>query len=254
MPLPRFLQRKTPTPADTPELADGESPEVQEARTRARRRLMGAVVLLGAGVIVFPLLFESQPRTAATEVPMDVARKPQTSAATRATTSPPTSKPVVVAQAASTAAQEPARADSGANADAAASTPSSPLQTVPTQTVPAQVAEASVAMAPAPASAPALAPQPTSVPPLALKASAVDAAPTGGRYVVQVGAFTDMVALREARQKVEKLGLKTYIQVIETPTGNRTRVRVGPFETRDDANRAATKLKGAAMPAFILAL
>jgi DedD protein len=31
--------------------------------------------------------------------------------------------------------------------------------------------------------------------------------------VVQVGAYTDATTLRDARQKVEKLGLKTYTQV-----------------------------------------
>ena len=49
--------------------------------------------------------------------------------------------------------------------------------------------------------------------------------------------------LREARAKVEKLGLKTYVHVAETPAGPRTRVRVGPFATRDEAERAAAKLK-----------
>ena len=78
--------------------------------------------------------------------------------------------------------------------------------------------------------------------------------PTSGRFVVQVGAFTDPTSLREARQKVEKLGLKTYTQVIETEAGKRTRVRVGPFDARDEAERAATRLKSGGLPANILVL
>jgi DedD protein len=77
---------------------------------------------------------------------------------------------------------------------------------------------------------------------------------SAGRFVVQVGAFTDAVALREARQRVEKLGLKTYTQVIETPSGSRTRVRVGPFSTRAEAEQAGAKLKAAGLPAYQLAL
>ena len=88
----------------------------------------------------------------------------------------------------------------------------------------------------------------------AAKASAAEGVPSTGRFVVQVGAFTDMVAVREARQKVEKLGLKTYIQTIESATGKRTRVRVGPFETHEEAERAAVRLKAASFPAFIFAL
>ncbi|MCU0967236.1 MAG: SPOR domain-containing protein [Rubrivivax sp.] len=74
------------------------------------------------------------------------------------------------------------------------------------------------------------------------------------RFVVQVGAYTDPATLREARQKVERLGLKTYTQVIETDAGRRTRVRVGPFDSRADADEAARRLKAAGLPANILVL
>ena len=42
---------------------------------RARRRLIGAAVLLGLGVIGFPLLFETQPRPIAVDVPIEIPRK-----------------------------------------------------------------------------------------------------------------------------------------------------------------------------------
>ena len=75
-----------------------------------------------------------------------------------------------------------------------------------------------------------------------------------GRFVVQAGAYTDANALREARQKVEKLGMKTYTQVVETESGARTRVRVGPFVTRDEAEKAAARIKGSGLAASILSL
>jgi DedD protein len=91
-----------------------------------------------------------------------------------------------------------------------------------------------------------------------LEAKPASAAPasaaTSGRFVVQVGAFTDAAAAKEARAKVEKLGMKSYTQVAETPSGARTRVRVGPFATRDEAERAAARLKAAALPTVILTL
>jgi DedD protein len=71
---------------------------------------------------------------------------------------------------------------------------------------------------------------------------------------VQVGAFTDPATLREARARVEKLGLKTYTQVIEGDAGKRTRVRVGPFATREEATAAAARLKAAGLPGNVLAL
>jgi DedD protein len=92
--------------------------------------------------------------------------------------------------------------------------------------------------------------------PAAAAAPAASAVGAGvGRFVVQVGAFAEPAALSEARAKVEKLGLKTYTQVAETSAGPRTRVRVGPFASRDEAERAAAMIKSAAaLPAVILTL
>jgi DedD protein len=71
---------------------------------------------------------------------------------------------------------------------------------------------------------------------------------------VQVGAYSDANTLRETRQKVEKLGLRTYTQVIEGDAGKRTRVRVGPFGSREEAQAAAARLKAAGLPANLLTL
>jgi len=84
--------------------------------------------------------------------------------------------------------------------------------------------------------------------------AAVASEPKTARFVVQAGAYTDAATLREARQKVEKLGLKTYTQVVETESGARTRVRVGPFDSREEAEKAASRIKGSGMAANILSL
>ena len=69
-----------------------------------------------------------------------------------------------------------------------------------------------------------------------------------------MGAYTETDKLRDARQRVEKLGLKTYTQVVESDAGRRTRVRVGPFGTRDEAEKAAARIRAEGLPAAILAL
>jgi len=46
---------------------------IAAARTQARRRLVGAVLLLAVGVIGFPLLFETQPRPLPQDTPVVVA-------------------------------------------------------------------------------------------------------------------------------------------------------------------------------------
>jgi DedD protein len=79
------------------------------------------------------------------------------------------------------------------------------------------------------------------------------AAPTG-RFVVQVGAFADAGAAHLTRVKVEKLGLKTYTQVASTSAGKRIRVRLGPFATREQAEKARAKAAGAGLTAVVLTL
>jgi DedD protein len=72
--------------------------------------------------------------------------------------------------------------------------------------------------------------------------------------VVQVGAYADAAKLRDARAKVEQMGLKTYTQVVEGESGSRTRVRVGPFASRAEADAVAAKVKRTGLPTAVLAL
>jgi DedD protein len=81
-----------------------------------------------------------------------------------------------------------------------------------------------------------------------------DALPDTGRFIVQFGAFSDVTKSREVRQKVERAGLKTYAQIAKTADGDRIRVRVGPFATKAEAEKAASKIKALDLPASILAL
>ena len=69
-----------------------------------------------------------------------------------------------------------------------------------------------------------------------------------------VGAFADAGKLAEVRHKLEKLGLKTYTQVVEVEGSKRTRVRVGPFDNRAEADKAAARIRAAGLPAAILTL
>lgn len=69
-----------------------------------------------------------------------------------------------------------------------------------------------------------------------------------------MGAFADEATVRQTRQKVEKLGFKTYTQEVNTDAGKRVRVRLGPFATKEEAAQALSKLKGAGLPGAVLAL
>ena len=222
---------------------------VEVMRKRAKHRLIGAAVLVLVGVIGFPLLFDNQPRPIAVDIPIEIPDKNKV-------------KPLIVPAVPAPSA-------------AVASAPGKPVTAAP---APAPVPEAAapVEKPPKPAvaasEAPAVAKKPEPKPvetPAAVKptesakakallegkdVAAKEPAAADGRFVVQVGAFADVAKAREARLKVEKAGLKTYTQVVETKDGRRIRVRVGPFAGRAEADQAAEKIKKLDLSAAVLTL
>ena len=224
--------------------APAESVDI--VRKRAKHRLIGAAVLVLIGVVGFPLLFDSQPRP----VPVDIAIEIPNKSAVRPLITPqplPASTPV---------AQAPP-------ATAAAVVPNTPPKEEPVIVKPAPAPVVAPVMAPAPAVAAA----PSTPRPVAAKVddsararalldgkAPPSATASDVRMVVQVGAYADAAKAREARAKLEKAGLKTYAQVVDTQDGQRTRVRVGPFPSRAEAEQVAGKIKSLGLPVTILTL
>jgi len=205
-------------------------------RKRAKHRLIGAAVLVLVGVVGFPLLFDSQPRPIPVDIAIEIPARQSV-------------KPLAPAK--------PAPAPSAAPATPAPD----PAPVVP----PVAVASVTPAAAPVPAvpAAPvAAAPAAPRVAEDSARAKALlEDKPVAGanvpaelRLVVQVGAFADAAKAREVRLKLEKAGLKTYTQVVDSKEGKRTRVRVGPFANKAEADQAALKIKALDLPATILSL
>jgi DedD protein len=265
---------KRQTEASTEAPAQAEPDAVAAARTRARRRLIGATVLLGVGVIGFPLLFETQPRPIAVNIPIEIPRKDGLPPLALPPASPALSPlspasaavldespaPVLPAQA---VGKPPAEIVERATDQGRELTPTLPAATPPARPAAPSAPIAAVVKPPPAASKPAV-PKPTDDGARARalldgqssgqsSATAPASAPAA-RMVVQVGAYADAAKLAEARQKLEKLGLKTYTQVVEVDGAKRTRVRVGPFATRADADKAAVRIKAAGLPVAILTL
>jgi DedD protein len=74
------------------------------------------------------------------------------------------------------------------------------------------------------------------------------------RYIVQVGAFADVASAHTARMKVEHLGIKTYTQAVDTPTGKKVRVRIGPYANKAEADKAMATLRKAGVTGALLTL
>ena len=231
--------------------------EVNALRTRARQRLVGALVLLLVGVVGFPVLFETQPRPLPLDIPIQVGAR---DGGKVMPVPAPVNRPLPVTSLPADAGIDVVPAPQAASATTASTTASTPASSfaAPTPTAPTTaLVTAPVSSAPGVATVAALAriesPRASTVPASSSAASA-SAPAAAGRFVVQVGAYTDARTLKDTRSKVEKLGLQTYTQVIDGDAGKRTRVRLGPFATRAEAEAAAEKLKRADLPANILAL
>lgn len=231
---------------EEPAAAPAQPESVEAMRRRARHRLIGATVLVLLGVIGFPLLFDTQPRPIAVDIPIEIPDRnkvkplpaPPQPAARAAASSP-------VAAEATSAASAPKPEDKVAAAPVEAPSPQAQASQ------PASAPRAEAKPEPKPAAAAATKPDDAARAQALLEGRQIAA---NGRFVVQVGAFADASKAREARQKVERAGLKTYTTVAETKDGKRIRVRAGPFATRAEADKAAEKIKGLDLPAAILSL
>jgi DedD protein len=107
---------------------------------------------------------------------------------------------------------------------------------------------------------PANEPEPSAPAPVAAKperqaaAAAVKPAEAAARYVVQVGAFADKKSAQDARERLERKGLKTYAQVAQTKEGERIRVRLGPFTAKAEADKAAATAQSVGLAGKVLTL
>lgn len=228
---------------------------IELLRTQARRRLIGAVVLLAVGVVAFPLVFETEPRPLGADTPMQRVQGTVGGAVATLPAAPQGAAgagTVTPAQAAAAPSEAPplAEAPPPAAEVTPAAPPPQPAAPTPTPAVAVAVAERDQAQQGVEAQRARALLEGRSAAPATTPAEPVAAA----RYVVQVGAFSDKRALADVRGRVERLGLKTYTQVIDSPAGPRTRVRVGPFDSRAEADAAGAKLRTAGLPAAILTL
>ncbi|CAN7315045.1 SPOR domain-containing protein [Variovorax sp. LjRoot84] len=265
-------------------VAAAPAESIEAMRRRARHRLLGAAVLVLVGVIGFPLLFDTQPRPVSVDIPIEIPDRSKTKPLALPSTPAPTSTTAPTTGANTGAVVAAAPSGGGMiteSADGAEIPPSRPAPAAPpADTKPAApVAEAKPEPKPEPRPKPEAKPEAKAEakpdkPPAkpaddgnrarallegkaaaAAAAKPAVAADESGRFVVQVGAFADADKAREVRQKLERAGLKTYTNVAKTADGEqRTRVRVGPFGTRAEADKAASRVKGLSLSASVLSL
>jgi len=199
------------------------SDEELQLKRRARRRLIGAIVLVTAMVVVLPMVLDSEPKPVARDIAVQIPSSDSGPFAGQIAPLP--------AQKDGTMAKgtESGPAAGGTKAGAAA-----PAEEAPKQLAPAETAKAK----PAPAKKDAAKPKPKPKP----KAKAGE-----GQFVVQVIALADADRARQMQEKIAAAGVKSYTEIVKTAKGDVTRVRAGPFATREAAEKAREQLKSLGM-------
>lgn len=231
-------------------LLDPTLPEKQ----RARRRLVGAIALVVAAVVVLPMVLDSHPKPVTDDISIDIPARPapKAHASTEDTQAgvAPDNPPVDTALAASSApalaepktdtvAKAPAApatkqaATPGANANAnAAAKPAKPQAPV-------------VAANPAPQTKPATKPAQTAT---ADAESGTPAMPPGSRFAVQLGSFPDEASAHNWATKLKAAGVPAYTERRKQSDGSmRTLLRAGPFADRAAASAAIAKVREAGL-------
>ncbi|MCW5590997.1 MAG: SPOR domain-containing protein [Burkholderiales bacterium] len=205
------------------DMSNDPTAEQLEVRRKGRQRLIGAIVLVLLAVVFVPMVLDPEPRRDRVEPLLSIP--PKEGAAPL---------PAV------------AKAPEPAPERAAAESPK-------TGPVVAETAKSE----PAPPATPKVEPkaEPKAEPkPAAAKAEPKPAAPRLEGFAVQVGAFREEGKLAQARGKIAAAKLPHYTERLDSSSGELTRLRAGPFATREAAEKAAAQLKRAGLDGRVVPL
>lgn len=255
---------------------DGAGDPALPQKKRARHRLIGAIALCLAALVVVPLLLESEPSRPSSDVmiavpsrdtPLPPPQPPPQPADARADARPDGARNAVVAArgiidpvpdgTARSASDPKSGAAKVADPKAADSKAADPKVVDPKVVDPkpadTKAADAKSVDAKAPSVEARKDTKPDEIQRLAEAAQARARGETVGRYLLQVGAFASQASANAAAERVTATGQRSFTEKIKTDRGERVRVRVGPFPSREAAEQAREKLKAAGIEAAVIA-
>ena len=229
-------------------------------KKRARRRLVGAVFFASVVAIVLPLIMDNEPPRQVQDVEIRIPGQDEKAFAPKFATAPverPETAPAPVVSApvrTEVAAEAPAKPTARViSVDGEKAPASGPDKSVKAAEKPAEkVAEKPVDK---PAEKPAAKQEKPVEKPVAKSDDAKRAAAilaggdnkpapkAGGEYLVLIGAFSNEANVSNLKSKLGEQGIKTFSEALETPQGKKTRVRAGPFPSREAAEKALEKMQ-----------
>lgn len=253
-------------------------------KRRARRRLVGAIALVVFVVIALPIVLDSEPKPTSQDLTIQIPSQdagkfatrvlpaqpepvpaPTTSSTPAVTSSALTPAPAPAPEAAAKAPVVPEAPKAAVAPAVAPSVKPAPAITPPVAPAAAPVSTAATSVAktetPAkdapkaatatakeattPAAASAAKPAAVPVVPAVPAAEAKSPGVTDRGFIVPLGLYSKADNIKQVRAKATAAGFKTYTEAIAGSAS--VRVRAGPFVSRDAADKAREKLKGAGL-------
>jgi DedD protein len=188
--------------------------DVSTLQKRGRRRLVGAIALVLLAVIVLPMVFDPEPRPNTPAVSIRIPSEEGTKFTPKAQPKPaPQPEAPKVEEKAAAPAPEPPK-------EVAVAPEIKPAEKKAAVASP-RLAEKK------PAPAPAL----------------VAAAASTEQFMVQVGAFASPEKVKEITDQLKEAKLAHYTETVATAKGSVTRVRLGPFASKEAAEKARERAK-----------
>jgi len=198
-------------------MAKAISEEELQLRKRARRRLVGAIALVLLIVVFLPMILDSEPRPLNQDISITIPPIPTP----ESTEQIPASDPSVPLRPAT-------RNVAGLPQAAPTVQPESASGVEPK---PERSKSEPVKSEPRLEAAPVTKPEPAGH------------AASDESFVVQLGAFSSAANARALQKKLQQNKFKAYTEVVKNTSGNRTRVRVGPYPSREAAEKARDRLQ-----------
>ncbi len=231
-------------------MAKSISEEELQLRKRARRRLIGAIALVTIVAVFLPMALDHEPKPLSQDITI---RIPPSTSGVFAPKLAPVPEPKPVVKPAPLTPVQPTPSVAGDAPKAAAAPAAKPVAAAPAaDTEAAPPKKAAVVQTKAQAK-PVAKPAAKSAPETKAADRAQPAAQSAGGYVVQVAALNDADKAKQMQQQIAAAGVKSYTEVVPVVKGQVTRVRAGPFASRDEAEKIREQLKGMGLSGNVVA-
>jgi DedD protein len=235
-----------------------EDTDVQlHIKKRARRRLVGAVAFVSVVAVVLPMVMDHQPRQVVQEIEIRIPGQDEKPFAPKFATAPVekapetvVEKPVVAALPDETKPSLPptARVIESTREKTVEKPAEKPVEKAPEKMV--KVEKATDKPIEKPVQKEADAKRAAAI----LAGQADTPAPAkSGEYLILIGAFSNEANVKNLKEKLGQQGVKTFSEPLDTPQGKKTRVRAGPFASREAAEKALFKMQAIGVSGVVAA-